>query len=226
MVAIVQARMTSTRLPGKVLEPIAGRPALELQLERLTGAAQPAEVVVATSDDASDDSIEELASRRGLRAIRGPLADVLERYRLAAEHTEADAVVRLTGDCPLIDPALVDDCVERWRGSEADYVANVIEPRTFPVGMDTEVLSAAALRVAAQEAGDPYDREHVTPFVRSRPERFPQIAIRHEPSLANVRVTLDTAEDLAYLRALAERVGIGAGFEEIAAKAPPRAEVA
>lgn len=222
VVAIVQARMTSTRLPGKVLQPIAGRPALELELERLARATQPAEVAVATSDEPADDPIEALARGRGLRVVRGPLADVLERYRLAAEQTGADAVVRLTGDCPLLDPGLVDECVELWRESEAAYVANVIEPRTYPVGMDTEVLSAAALRAAAEEALDPYDREHVTPFLRSRPDRFPQIAVRHEPSLAHIRVTLDTPEDLAYLGRLVELVPLDAGFAEIARNAPSR----
>lgn len=219
VVAVVQARMTSTRLPGKVLEPIAGYPALELELERLTRATQPAEVVVATSVDPSDDPIEDLGRARGLRVVRGPLADVLERYRLASEQTAADAVVRLTGDCPLIDPAVVDECVRRWREGDAEYVANVIEPRTYPVGMDTEVISVAALRTAADEASDPYDREHVTPFVRSRPERFPQVAVRHQPSLGAVRLTLDTPDDLAFLRELVGRIELGAGFEEIAAKA-------
>lgn len=217
--------MTSTRLPGKVLEPIAGMPSLQLQLQRLARAGEPTETVLATSEDGSDDPVAELGRANGVRVIRGPLADVLARYRLAAELTAADAVVRLTGDCPLIDPAVVDDCVRRWRESEAEYVANVIEPRTYPVGMDTEVISSAALRAAAAEATHPYDREHVTPFVRSRPQRFGQIAVRHRPSLGHVRVTLDTPADLAFLRDLVERIELDAGFEEIAAKASPAADV-
>lgn len=198
--------MTSTRLPGKVLADIAGRPALRLELERLTRARELDELVVATSDEPSDDPVDELAAAAGLRVVRGPLADVLERYRLAGEAVGADAIVRVTGDCPLIDPAVVDRVVARWRAGTADYVANVIPPRTYPVGMDTEVVSWTALRTAAADATAAYDREHVTPFVRERPDRFPAERVDLHPPLGDLRLTLDTPEDLETLRAVAGRV--------------------
>lgn len=141
--------MSSERLPGKVLMELGGRPALELLLSWLDAASEPAEVVVATSTDDSDDPIAEVVHRLGFASIRGPLDDVLERYRRAAERTKADAVVRITADCPLIDPAVVDLCVARWRDSDAAYVANVIPPRSFPTGMGTEVITASALVEAA-----------------------------------------------------------------------------
>ena len=198
--------MTSTRLPGKVLADLAGRPALALELERLGCARELDEIAIATSDEPSDDPVVALAAAAGVRTVRGPLADVLERYRLAGEALGADAIVRVTGDCPLIDPAVVDTVVARWRGGVADYVANVIAPRTYPVGMDTEVVSWPALRAAAEEASEAYDREHVTPFVRDRPDRFPAERIDLEPAAGDLRLTLDTGEDLALLRAVAGRV--------------------
>ena len=198
--------MTSTRLPGKVIADIAGRPALALELERLARAREVDEIAVATSDEATDDPVVALAETVGVRVVRGPLADVLERYRLAGEALGADAIVRVTGDCPLIDPAVVDAVVECWRGGAADYVANVIAPRTYPVGMDTEVVSWPALRAAAAEATEHYDREHVTPFLRDRPDRFPAERLDLAPALGDLRLTLDTSDDLALLRAVAGQV--------------------
>lgn len=213
--------MTSNRLPGKVLADIAGRPALALELERLGRARELDEVAVATSVEASDDPVAELAKSIGVRVVRGPLADVLERYRLAGKALGADAIVRVTGDCPLIDAAVVDRVVDRWRAGSADYVANVIAPRTYPVGMDTEVVSWTALRAAAAEATDAYDREHVTPFVRDRPDRFPAERVDLDPPLGTLRLTLDTSDDLAFLRAVAARVEdpLGAGLGELIAAA-------
>lgn len=214
VVAVVQARMTSSRLPGKVLEDLGGEPVLRRVLGRLAGAVEVQEVVVATSDDPSDDAV---AAAAGVAVVRGPLEDVLERYRLAVAAHPCDAVVRVTADCPLIDPAVVDAVVRRWREGDEAYVANVIEPRTFPQGMDTEVVSADALAAAAAEATDPHDREHVTPFVRDRPERFPQAAVRRDPPASHLRLTLDTPEDLRALRDLVARTGPDAGMEELIA---------
>lgn len=212
--------MTSTRLPGKVLADIGGRPALGLELERLARARELDEVVVATSVEVSDDPVAQHAGGAGLRVVRGPLHDVLERYRLAGEALGADAIVRVTGDCPLIDPAVVDSVVARWRDGSADYVANVIPPRTYPVGMDAEVVSWPALAAAAAEATEPYDREHVTPFVRARPERFAQERVDRVPALGDLRLTLDTPEDLALLRAVAATVDpLAAGVDALAAAA-------
>jgi spore coat polysaccharide biosynthesis protein SpsF len=147
--------------------------------------------------------------------VRGPLLDVLERYRIAAAQLEANAVVRITGDCPFIDPKVVDRVVARWRAGDEDFVGNCVDPRTYPVGMDTEVVSWPALRAAAAEAVDPVDREHVTPFVRARPERFPAARVDLDPPCGDVRLTLDTVEDLALLRHVARHVPADAGLAEI-----------
>ncbi len=215
MIAVVQARMTSTRLPGKVLAHIGGRPSLQLQLDRLRRARELDGLAVATSDDRSDDPIVDLCRDMKVAVVRGPLLDVLERYRLAGEQLGADCIVRLTADCPFIDPAVVDRVVARWRTGSEDFVGNCIEPRTYPVGMDTEVVTWAALRAAAGEATDPHDREHVTPFVRARPERFPAARVDLEPGYGNVRLTLDTPEDLALLRGIAAHVPADAALSKI-----------
>lgn len=216
VVAVVQARMTSTRLPGKILMDLGGKPVVLRVLERLARARELQGVVLATSTDPSDDPVADLVEAAGTPVVRGSLRDVLDRYRLAAETHPCDAVVRITADCPLIDPTVVDDVVRRWRAEEgADYVANTVEPRTFPKGLDTEVVVRDVLMTAAAEATDPYDREHVTPFVRARPDRFPQVGVYHNPPYGDVRVTLDTEEDLRVLRALVDHVGPDPTLDEI-----------
>ena len=217
VLAVVQARMSSSRLPGKALADLCGRSAIDRVLDRLDRCRELEGVVVATSEDASDDPLAEALDGR-LPVVRGALDDVLGRYALALSEHPCDAVVRITGDCPLIDPDVVDLVVGRWRSGEAAYAANVIEPRTWPKGMDTEVVSAHALRSAAEEARDPYDREHVTPFVRSRPDRFPQEAVALDPPAADVRLVLDTPEDLEALRRLIARAP-EAGLDELIAAA-------
>lgn len=213
--AIVQARMTSRRLPGKVLADIGGQPSLRLQMSRLRRATELDALVVATSDDPSDEAIVDLCAEMRIPVVRGPLLDVLERYRLAAEPLGADGIVRLTADCPFIDPDVVDRVVARWRAGTEDFVSNCAEPRTYPVGMDTEVMSWSALRASAAEATAPEEREHVTPFVRTRPDRFPAARVDLDPPRADVRLTLDTPDDLARLRELASRVPADAGLPEI-----------
>lgn len=218
-VAVVQARMSSTRLPGKVLADLGGRPVLEWVLSRLGAARELAGVAVATSDDPGDDPVADAADRLGARVIRGPLADVLARYAKAAAELGPEGIVRVTADCPLIDPAVVDEVVERWRAGDAAYVANVIEPRSYPVGMDTEVVDTEALLTADAEATEPYDREHVTSFVRSRPDRFAHEAVRLADPRPDVRLTLDTAEDLDRLRAVVAATGPEAPLAELVAAA-------
>ena len=214
--AIVQARMSSSRLRGKVLAELwDGRRTLDLVIERLGRCRELAAVALATSDGPSDDPVAEHASGLGVTVVRGPLDDVLERYRLATERVGCDAVVRITADCPFVDPGIVDRLVGIWREGLADYVTNVLEPRSFPKGLDAEVVSVQALRSAAAETTDPYDREHVTPFVRTRPERFPAEGLWLEPGRPEERVTLDTQDDLAALRALLGRLGPAAELTEL-----------
>jgi spore coat polysaccharide biosynthesis protein SpsF len=200
--------MSSSRLPGKVLAELGiGRRTLDLVVARLRRAREVDAILLATSDEPSDDPVAARAKALGVPVVRGPLDDVLERYRLAAVAAECDAVVRVTGDCPLLAPELVDRLVAMWRSSGADYVANVLEPRSFPKGLDVEVVSTAALLAAAAETDEPADREHVTPFVRRRPDRFAADGLWLVPAHPDVRVTLDTEDDLAQLRALIARVG-------------------
>lgn len=217
--AIVQARMSSSRLPGKVLEEIGAQPAILFQLQRLTRAHELDELIVATSTEPSDDRLAECVAAAGYRLVRGSLEDVLGRYEQAGSRIGCDAVVRLTGDCPLLDPEVVDLVVARWRAGDEDFVANCFEPRTYPPGMDTEVISWPILAEAAREATAEDEREHVTPFVRRRPERYKLVRLDLDPPAADVRLVLDTEADLAYLRALVERVGPEAPLAEILAAA-------
>jgi len=189
--------------------------AIELVVRRLSRAQELSGLVVATSTDASDDALVTALSAGGTRVFRGPLEDVLARYALAAGEVESDAVVRITADCPLVEPALVDRLVAMWRAGDADYVANIIEPRTFPKGLDVEVVSRRALDAAHAEATADDEREHVTPFIRARPDRFPAAALELEPPMPDARVTLDTPEDLEALREIIARVGDEAGLDEI-----------
>lgn len=186
--------MTSSRLPGKVLRPILGRPMLALQLERLTRCQSLDALVVATSTDASDDGIAALCGAWGLKCFRGSLDDVLDRYYQAASELRPEHVVRLTGDCPLTDPSLVDGMVRFCLEGEWDYVSNTLRP-TFPHGLDAEVMRFAALAQAWSDAQDAYEREHVTPFIYRHPERFRVGHYCQEQDLSGLRWTVDEAED-------------------------------
>lgn len=188
--------MGSTRLPGKVLAPIAGRPMLSYQLERLRRCRQVDRLVVATTTQSADDAIVAFCEVEGLACIRGPEQDVLSRYAQAAHAFDAGIVVRVTSDCPLIEPALVDRAVATFRtGEPCDYLSNMIRP-TWPYGMAVEVISREALLQADAEATDPAEREHVTPFIYWRPERFRLKSLTMVPDLSAHRWTVDTPEDL------------------------------
>jgi spore coat polysaccharide biosynthesis protein SpsF len=217
--AVIQARMSSTRRPGKTLADVGGEPLLSLVVRRLAGAARVGRTVIATSIGPEDDPIAELASELGVDAHRGPRDDVLARYAEAVS-SHPGTVVRITGDCPLIDPAVVDSAVELLEDTPGGaYVSNV-EPRTYPDGLDVEAFTADALRVAAAEATDPADREHVTSAIRRDPGRWPQANLPGDPDLAEVRWTVDTEDDLEFVRLVVERLGdrrYFAGLEEIRA---------
>ncbi len=198
VVLVNQARMTSTRLPGKVLLPVLDKPLLAYQLERLRRARRVDEIVVATTLNATDDPIVELCGQLGVSIYRGSELDVLDRYYQAAKAHSADVVVRVTSDCPVIDPALVDQVIAAYAEGGYDYIANTRE-RTFPRGMDCEVFSMAALTEAWNEGRLPYEREHVTPFLYQHPERYRigNVASGREGgnSLGLHRWTVDTPED-------------------------------
>src|SRR5829696_4730376 len=165
IVAVIQARTSSSRLPGKVLAPVGDVTMLERMLAQVEGAKTVDEIVVATSDDPSDDELAERITARGSHVFRGHLTDVLARFAAAAEESAADVVVRLTGDCPLHTPDTVDDVVNAFLAADVDYASN-LEPYTRPDGLDVEVFTRAALLRAVREAPPGPDREHVTPFLR------------------------------------------------------------
>jgi spore coat polysaccharide biosynthesis protein SpsF (cytidylyltransferase family) len=204
--AIVQARMSSTRLPGKTLADVEGEPMLALLLRRLRHARQIGEILLATGTDVLDDPIAQLASAVGVAVIRGSREEVLARFLVAIADREGP-VVRITGDCPLIDPDIVDRTIERFLSVPGCAYASNIEPRTFPDGLDVEVFDTGALRTVAREPLDTYDREHVTSAIRTRPGRFPQTALVGKCDLGALRWTVDEPEDLEFVRALVRRLG-------------------
>ena len=203
IVIIVQARMTSTRLPGKVLLPLAGQPMLTRLIERLRRVKRADAIVVATTTNATDDPIAALCEQLGVHCHRGSELDVLSRYADAARLNDAGVVVRITSDCPLIDPVLVDQLIAAYLDGDCDYVSNMLPP-TWPYGMAVEVFSATVLREAHAEATLASEREHVTPFIYWRPERYHLRNIASPTDLSTQRWTVDTAEDYELVRRLFE----------------------
>jgi spore coat polysaccharide biosynthesis protein SpsF len=195
--------MGSTRLPGKVLKEVCGRTLLEHQMERTLRARSLAAVVVATSTTAADDAVARVAGSRGWAIWRGSELDVLARYVGAAAEFAADPVVRMTMDCPLIDPIVIDRVVEAYLNGTYDLVANNLE-RTFPHGHDVEVFSRSALETSHHEAVTPFEREHVSPFIRDNPKRFRLGNVRCPRDLHHLRWTVDYPEDLEFVRSVYE----------------------
>lgn len=194
IVAIVQARNGSMRLPNKVMRPIQGRMMIDILLDRLARSRRIDEIVVATTDHRRDDSLAAVVEELGYKCFRGSEDDVLHRYQACAASVNADTVVRITGDCPLIDPDITDQCIEKFLESGVDYVSN-IEPPTFPDGLDVEVFSTAALNRADRDATGQYNREHVTPFLRES-GLFSKINLAHREDLSAMRWTVDDEADL------------------------------
>lgn len=204
-VAIIQARMSSSRLPGKVLLDLAGEPMLVRVVERVRRAVTVDDVAVATTTDPSDDPIANLCRERGYAFYRGSMFDVLDRFYGAARQMNADVIVRVTGDCPVIDAHVIDHTVNAFHTAGADFAANRLPPpwkRTWPIGLDTEVCSFAALERAWKEAQLPYEREHVMPYFYDVEGRFKTIITDHDPDYGAQRWTVDTPEDLRLLSAI------------------------
>ncbi|WP_313760973.1 glycosyltransferase family protein [Rhizobium sp.] len=199
VLAILQARVSSSRLPKKVLAPILGKPMLARQIERLKHSETIDRLVVATSNDPSDDALVGLCADIGISCHRGSLNDVLQRFAGAFEaFGPADTIVRLTGDCPLADPAVIDRVIREHLASGADYTTNAIEC-TWPDGLDAEVMRGAVLRSAASEAALPSQREHVTPFIYNNPQRFKIAHVKNGENLSHLRWTVDEPADLAFV---------------------------
>jgi len=201
VVAVVQARMSSTRFPGKTMEPVLGKPMLARMMERLGRATRVDKIVVATSEDPSDDPVAGLCGQIGIDCFRGDLSDVLGRYYHAAAAYDPDYVVRVTGDCPLIDPEIVDTVVRTCLEGGYDYAANSLQ-RTMPHGVDAEAFRFSCLEEAALEATLAIEREHVTPFIRSRPDRYRLFGVEGAKDLSEYRLTVDWPEDLELVRAV------------------------
>jgi len=194
ILGILQARISSRRLPGKVLKPLQGKPMLVRQIERIQRAKRIDKLVMATSSESTDDSLAHAIGACGTPVYRGSLDDVLDRFYQAAVFYQPEHVVRLTGDCPLADPEIIDHVIKQHLMEKADYSSNVLPP-TYPDGLDVEVMRFTALEQAWREAELPSDREHVTPFIRNHPERFMQLNVPFEKNLSALRWTVDEPED-------------------------------
>ena len=202
--AIIQARTSSSRLPGKVLMPIGGKAMILYQLERLMRSRCIDRLILATSDHSSDDALADIVEAAGFSVFRGDLHDVLERFRACAARENPTTVVRLTGDCPLSDPALIDELVEAFVEGAWDYLANCVDEQelSVPDGFDAEVFRAELLEIAASEAKLPSQREHVTPWFRTDSAGLRWGHFRHHPARPYYRVTVDDAIDLEVVRAI------------------------
>jgi spore coat polysaccharide biosynthesis protein SpsF len=207
VVCIIEARLKSTRLPGKVLKPILGKPMLELMVERLNRAKLLDDLVIATTDQASDDPIVELANRIGVNVFRGSEDDVLLRVLEAAKSHEADIIVETTGDCPLNDPAMIDKVVADFLLGGADFVSNTLEYST-PRGTDVRVFKTDALNEINEESNDAADHEHVSLHFWEHPEKYRLRNVRTEFSkgIKEWRLTVDTVEDFKLVESIFSRL--------------------
>ena len=219
---VIQARMGSSRLPGKVLREVCGRPLLALQVERMRRSRRADRILVATPDTPADQPLAALSRDLGLACFQGSENDVLDRFYQACRSvglSDADAVVRVTADCPLLDPDLMDEIIGIHLAGEYDYVTNTLPP-SYPDGLDVEVLGFAALVRAWREAELPSDREHLTRFIRRRPESFRHRNLPHDPDLSALRWTVDQEEDLRFVTQVFEHfreVGTAFSWQEVLA---------
>jgi len=199
VIAIVQARMGSTRLPGKVLQTILEKTVLEHIVERLGCSKLVDKIIVATTKERTDDEIEHLCNRINITCFRGSQDDVLDRFYRAALMFSTDIIVRITADDPLKDPEIVDKAIQIMLENDYDYVSNTIEP-TYPEGIDVEVFTFAALKKAHQEARRASEREHVTPYIWKNPDKFKIYNFKNGEDFSSLRWTLDTEDDLIFIR--------------------------
>ena len=200
---IIQARVSSTRLPGKVLKEVLGKQLLVHLLDRVGKSKRIDKIVIATSEEKSDDPIELIADKMGITCYRGSLIDVLARYYNAAVAVKADHIVRLTGDCPLIDPVIIDEVISFYLDGKYDYASNVVEP-TFPDGEDVEVMSFASLEMSHNEARLPSHREHVTQYILSNREKFNIGSLKRGEDISSLRWTLDEPADYEFIKRVYE----------------------
>ncbi|MFC1590919.1 cytidylyltransferase domain-containing protein [Thermodesulfobacteriota bacterium] len=199
IMAFIQARMSSSRLPGKVFKPIQGRPMLELELERVRSCRSIDGVAVVTTTHADDQPIVDLGRRLNVGVFCGSMENVLNRFYQAAKKFRPDHVVRITGDCPLIDPVVVDEMVRLYLEQGGDYGTNCMPP-TYPDGLDAEIFSFQALELAHAEAVLPSHLEHISLFFEEQPERFKIVNLAHSEDLSHLRWTVDEPEDYEFVK--------------------------
>ena len=209
IVAIIQARMGSTRLPGKVLQNVGGRTMLAWVVQRTQRATRLDKIVIATTTSPADDAIVAECTRLNVPVFRGDERDVLDRYYRAALKHQADVVVRITSDCPLIEAEIIDQVIRLFETQypTVDYAANTLSPRTFPRGLDAEVMSFEALACVWQEDQNPVWREHVTPYIYRNPQQFNLQALSNDVDYSAMRWTVDTPEDLELIRRIYDYFG-------------------
>ena len=205
ILGLIQARTSSTRLPGKVMKKLFDLPMLAHQVQRAKQSKLIDKLIVVTSDDSSDDVLEQMCLEQGIDCFRGSLDDVLDRFYQAAKKEGAKHIVRLTGDCPLIDPSLIDSVIEFYLEGELDYASNALEP-TFPDGLDTEVFSFSALERASARAAKPSQREHVTSYIYNNPDEFNIGVFKSDVDLSSHRWTVDTKEDFEFVSRVFEHL--------------------
>ena len=213
-IAIIQARMSSSRFPGKVLADLAGLPMVVFMARRVAQCAALDRVILATSDEASDDPLADTARAHGLNVFRGPLDDVLGRFAMVQAAEQADVIVRMTGDCPLADPGVIGDLIALRQGQDADYASN-LDLRSYPHGLDCEVFTSDALARAQANARDAYDREHVTPWMRSAVANLRRANLQRGADDSTLRLTVDHPADLEVVRAVVAGTGPDASLDEL-----------
>lgn len=196
--------MGSTRLPGKVLKDLCGATVLARVVNRTRRATLLDEIVVATTVKPADEAIVQECERLSVACFRGDEADVLDRYCRAAQHFSAEVIVRITSDCPLIDPKIIDKTVRAFLEERPDYASNTCVP-TYPRGLDTEVMTLAALQLACANAIHPYQRSHVTPYIYENPKKFRILSVMGDKDNSAHRWTVDTPEDLEFVLAVYSR---------------------
>ena len=208
IVSIIEARMTSTRLPGKVLLPAMGKPMLHHLVTRLRAVPSIDEIVVATTTNATDEPLVNFARSESIRVYRGSEQDVMQRVIEAAEYSNADVIVEITGDCPIIDPDIVEQTIIMFKSHNAGYVSNC-HIRSYPDGMDTQVFRLETLKRSSEMTQDPLDREHVSLHIRNHPELFPHVHLVAPPSLhwPELGLTLDENDDYELLKRIIEYFG-------------------
>lgn len=196
---IIQARVGSKRFPKKILKSIYGKTLIEHEILRIKKSKLVKKIILATTDRQEDDILEKIANKLSVIFFRGSVENVLERYYQAAKKFKIETIVRITGDCPLIDAKVIDCVISFYRKQSADYVSNV-DPPTFPDGMDVEVFSFTALKKAHKSAKLPSDREHVTSYIRNHKDIFSVLNLKARDNFSNLRLTLDYPSDLVTIR--------------------------